>query len=237
MRILINLVFELGESRFIMELVEGWSKNETLNRIYDLILEPTVSDEEREILVKAKEVLNKGEDVGQILEKLQANFQLLDNKNQLSIYGKDFYDSIPLSQDENKFSQKNIGISEGKIASFIGAALFTFIIFNSIVRVAGLMSMVPYSSTVGGSTITTFALFMILIDLIQIIFVWFAFSKYNGKSGNGWAIFLLVFGILVVISGMLSLLTNGLEGFGYIIAGAAMITAFILKQSELSRYR
>ncbi|EQC93992.1 hypothetical protein LLT3_15675 [Lactococcus cremoris subsp. cremoris TIFN3] len=95
MRILINLVFELGESRFIMELVEGWSKNETLNRIYDLILEPTVSDEEREILVKAKEVLNKGEDVGQILEKLQANFQLLDNKNQLSIYGKDFYDSIP----------------------------------------------------------------------------------------------------------------------------------------------
>lgn len=128
MRIIINLVFELGESRFIMELVEGWSKNETLNRIYDLILEPTVSDEEREILVKAKEVLNKGEDVGQILEKLQANFQLLDNKNQLSIYGKDFYDSIPLSQDENKFSQKNIGISEGKIASFIGQ-LFSHLLF------------------------------------------------------------------------------------------------------------
>lgn len=220
-----------------MELIEGWSKDEMLNRIYDLILEPTVSDEEREILVKAKEVLNREEDVRRILEKLQANFQLLDNKNQLSVYGKDFYDSIPLSQDENKFSQKNIGISEGKIASFIGAALFTFIMFNSLVRVAGLMSVVTGYSTLGGSTITTFALFMISIDLIQITFVWLAFSKYNGKSGNGWSIFLLVFGILVLISGMLSLLTNSLEGFGYIIAGAAMITAFILKQSELSRNR
>ena len=220
-----------------MELIEGWSKDEMLNRIYDLILEPTVSDKEREILVKAKEVLNREEDVRRILEKLQANFQLLDNKNQLSVYGKDFYDSIPLSQDENKFSQKNIGISEGKIASFIGAALFTFIMFNSLVRVAGLMSVVTGYSTLGGSTITTFALFMIFIDLIQITFVWLAFSKYNGKSGNGWSIFLLVFGILVLISGMLSLLTNSLEGFGYIIAGAAMITAFILKQSELSRNR
>lgn len=220
-----------------MELIEGWSKDEMLNRIYDLILEPTVSDKEREILVKAKEVLNREEDVRRILEKLQANFQLLDNKNQLSVYGKDFYDSIPLSQDENKFSQKNIGISEGKIASFIGAALFTFIMFNSLVRVAGLMSVVTGYSTLGGSTITTFALFMIFIDLIQITFVWLAFSKYNGKSGNGWAIFLLVFGILVLIKGMLSLLANSLEGFGYIIAGAAMITAFILKQSELSRNR
>jgi hypothetical protein len=220
-----------------MELIEGWSKAEMLNRIYDLILEPTVSDKEREILVKAKEVLNREEDLRRILEKLQANFQLLDNKNQLSVYGKDFYDSIPLSQDENKFSQKNIGISEGKIASFIGAALFTFIMFNSLVRVAGLMSVVTGYSTLGGSTITTFALFMIFIDLIQITFVWLAFSKYNGKSGNGWSIFLLVFGILVLISGMLSLLTNSLEGFGYIIAGAAMITAFILKQSELSRNR
>lgn len=220
-----------------MELIEGWSKDEMLNRVYNLILEPTVSDKEREILVKAKEVLNREEDVRLILEKLQANFQLLDNKNQLSVYGKDFYDSIPLSQDENKFSQKNIGISEGKIASFIGAALFTFIMFNSLVRVAGLMSVVTGYSTLGGSTITTFALFMIFIDLIQITFVWLAFSKYNGKSGNGWSIFLLVFGILVFISGMLSLLTNSLEGFGYIIAGAAMITAFILKQSELSRNR
>lgn len=84
-----------------------WSKDESLSKIIDLILDVNILAEERNLLILAKDKMVNEKVVLNILEKLQANLESLELKNHLSHSCFEFYKSIPIKLEDNPFSHQN----------------------------------------------------------------------------------------------------------------------------------
>jgi hypothetical protein len=91
------------------ELVENklWSRDESLSKIIDLILDQNIFPEERALLILAKDKMVNEKVVPIILEKLQGNFESLKLEDHLSNSCFEFYESIPIKLEENPFSNQN----------------------------------------------------------------------------------------------------------------------------------
>ena len=67
----------------------------------------SISPEERELLILAKDKMINEKVVLNILEKLQANLESLELKKHLSPSCFEFYKSIPIKLEDNPFSHQN----------------------------------------------------------------------------------------------------------------------------------
>jgi hypothetical protein len=84
-----------------------WSKDESLSKIIDLILDVNVLPKERELLILAKDKMINEKVVPNILAKLQAGLESIKRKNDLSLACLEFYKSIPIKLEDNPFSHQN----------------------------------------------------------------------------------------------------------------------------------
>lgn len=66
-----------------------------LNRLYNLILSKDITEEERRVLTKAKNLVEKGEYIPNIIRRMQTNFTLDAINGNLSPSVSEFYSTLP----------------------------------------------------------------------------------------------------------------------------------------------
>lgn len=193
-----------------MESRNEWSKDETLEKVFNLILDPSLANQEREFFMRGKQAIERGEHHVQVLEKLQASLEVMMKKGGLSVSAQKFYNEIPL----------------------IAGGLVTLIMLNPIINeLAQLAKILGETSEM--KLITGLSSCAILsISLLQLFFLYLAISRYDGVLGKKWSVFLLFYGILLIFGGVTYILIRirPLEALGGVIAGILLIESFVLKK-------
>lgn len=153
---------------------------------------------------------------------------------------------------------KNTKMSRPKIWALIGAVLVSF---GALITPFRLMSSyqteLRQASATGldtqifQSTYIVSGVFGVLLAVVELVFIWLAFAKIDKKHGNGWAIFLLVMGILSVVGAFFTLVgfaspvarATSFDSIGMglgtiwgilssLIVGVSFIMAFVVKHAE-----
>ena len=70
-------------------------KTQFLNELYDLILSESITEEERRVLTKAKNLIEKGEYIPNVIRRMQTNFTLDAINSNLSPSVSEFYSKLP----------------------------------------------------------------------------------------------------------------------------------------------
>jgi len=70
-------------------------KTQLLNELYDLILSESITEEERRVLTKAKNLIEKGEYIPNVIRRMQTNFTLDAINSNLSSNMSKFYSRLP----------------------------------------------------------------------------------------------------------------------------------------------
>lgn len=70
-------------------------KTQFLNELYDLILSESITEEERRVLTKAKNLIEKGEYIPNVIRRMQTNFTLDAINSNLSPSVSEFYSALP----------------------------------------------------------------------------------------------------------------------------------------------
>ncbi|MCG6977209.1 bacteriocin immunity protein [Lactococcus lactis] len=70
-------------------------KTQFLNELYDLILSESITEEERRVLTKAKNLVEKGEYIPNVIRRMQTNFTLDAINSNLSPSVSEFYSTLP----------------------------------------------------------------------------------------------------------------------------------------------
>lgn len=70
-------------------------KTQFLNELYDLILSESITEEERRVLTKAKNLIEKGEYIPNVIRRMQTNFTLDAINSNLSPSVSEFYSTLP----------------------------------------------------------------------------------------------------------------------------------------------
>ncbi|MGF2048363.1 bacteriocin immunity protein [Lactococcus lactis] len=70
-------------------------KLDFLDTLYNLILTEDITDEERRVLTKAKNLVEKGEYIPNVIRRMQTNFTLDAINSNLSPSVSEFYSTLP----------------------------------------------------------------------------------------------------------------------------------------------
>lgn len=70
-------------------------KLDFLNTLYNLILSEDIKEEERRVLTKAKNLVEKGEYIPNVIRRMQTNFTLDAINSNLSPSVSEFYSTLP----------------------------------------------------------------------------------------------------------------------------------------------
>ncbi|WP_270342610.1 bacteriocin immunity protein [Lactococcus lactis] len=70
-------------------------KTQFLNELYDLILSQSITEEERRVLTKAKNLVEKGEYIPNVIRRMQTSFTLDAINSNLSPSVSEFYSTLP----------------------------------------------------------------------------------------------------------------------------------------------
>ncbi|MCL9640554.1 bacteriocin immunity protein [Lactococcus lactis] len=88
-------------------------KTQFLNELYDLILSESITEEERRVLTKAKNLIEKGEYIPNVIRRMQTNFTLDAINSNLSSSVSKFYSTLPKTLAEILPAFPGIGSSLG----------------------------------------------------------------------------------------------------------------------------
>jgi uncharacterized membrane protein len=113
-------------------------------------------------------------------------------------------------------------LSRAKLSALIGAIFLTLVLFTTFASAMNNLENITPEEKVG----------IILATFIHFILVWTVFSKIDVVNKKGWIIFTLVYGIFILLNGIVVAIVSPLNGLGRIIAGASLVTAFALKISS-----
>ena len=218
-------------------------ENSLLNTIYNLILDPSVSAGEREYLMQVRDTLTRGANEQFIYEKLQAHFERAAEQGTLSETMKEFYQSIPIDIKNNPSSQKNTHLfSLGRKIALMAAIMHMIATASQTIAAFPLASLGssgvwgPGGTLINGSPVVlpggTNGTLVLTIIFAQFILVWLSFGFFD--KGKFWSILLLIFGSYCGIWSLYQMFSGiAISGFFLLIAAGMMITAAIVKRSEL----
>ena len=113
-------------------------------------------------------------------------------------------------------------LSKAKLSMLIGAIFLTLVLFTNFSSTMNNLGNITPEEKIG----------IILTTFIHLVLVWTIFSKIDVGNKKGWIIFTLVYGIFILLNGIVVTIINPYSGVGRIIAGAFLITAFALKISN-----
>lgn len=222
-------------------------EKELLSQIYNLILNPMISNDERAYLVRIKDQLEKGGNEQYLLERLQGYFQVKADKHQLSTTFQSFYDTLPIDAKTNPASRENTRLfSAGRKIALMAAIMYMIATANQTIAALMLASLGssgmwgPDGTLINGSPVVlpggTNGVLVLTIIFAQFIFVWLAFGFFD--RGTFWTILLFIFGAYCAIWSLYQMFSNSaISGFFLLIAASMMITAVIVKLSDRGRQK
>lgn len=181
------------------------SKEDIMNMIYNLLVNPEVVGNEREVLLRAKHNIGVGKDFNSEIYSL-----LCQLKYQKSGVLRPFLEQLSVYVQENPEIKKHL---LSKKFARVGVIFFTInSLYNVAVSLIAAGISIEYfangkltvmNSPSGLLGLPIFDLFLIILTptilIAYLVFDWFAYAKIDKKHGIGWSIYFLIRGILGLV--------------------------------------
>ena len=191
-------------------------KEYLLTQITNLILNPQITQAERTYFVRVKAEMETAGNPRALAQMIQRDLQTKTEQAPLSEAVQAF--KIHLDEALKIKDDTPVKNQRAKNVALVAALLFTI---SQVIGFASLLSLLNGERDDVGYLLMFFGTILfssIAVAFVELLLVWLAYAFINSRYGKGWAIFLIVIGVLTLLGSIGEMVTvirlgNGLLDF------------------------